>query len=208
MEIVEYAMHTTLFALALWLKCTVVGGIIGGSVAAVQIFAGKWHPAWASRLFSWFAYPLYAGLAAGVVLALATIPPLSAGRFFWLLFCLAASSAAAAFVAGALASLTRNYDLKIAKTARGNLHRRSGAPDKRSTQWKNRLHSLFDASPEADAATLPRRRGGSHAPPPRQKTKLPPERFPFNPASAKNSHYAGHPREEQIRQGKSEKPDK
>lgn len=209
MEFIKYAMQTMLFGLGLWLKCSIVGGMAGGSVAAAQIFIGKWHPAWVPRLFSWFAFPLCTGFTSGVVMALISIPPLSAGRFFWLIFCLVASSIAAAFVAGALASLTRNYNLKIVKTARHNLRRSSRSSGGRMAQWDNRLRTLFRASPNADAMAPTHRKRRLHPPIAQQKIKLPPERFPSSPSTAtKATHYAGHPRGDQIRQGKSEKPDK
>lgn len=208
MEFVKYAMHIIFFGLVLWLKCSIVGGIAGGSVAAVQIFAGKWHPAWVPRLFSWFVSPLCTGLTAGVVMALINIPPLSSGRFFWLIFCLAASSVAAVFVAGALASLTRNYNLKIVKTARQSMRRSSRSSGGKFAQWDNRLRALFRASPEADAMATTHRKTESHTHAAQQKIKLPPERFPSSSAPAKATHYAGHPRGDQVRQGKSEKPDK
>ncbi len=69
MEIAGQAGHTALFGIGLWLQCALAGAAIGAAVGAIQIYPGRWHPAWATKLVYWFSVPFFAGLATGVLLA-------------------------------------------------------------------------------------------------------------------------------------------
>jgi hypothetical protein len=210
MDVAGQAGSTALFGLGLWLKCALAGAGVGAVVAAAQVFSGRWHPAWATRLIYWFSCPFFAGLATGVVLALRSVPPLAPARGLWLILCLVIGAFTATVAAAAVAYFSRNYDpnaasksKRVSRRARGQRH---DAPD----TWEDRLRSIFRPEPTADEAQ-PKAPGdeklkSGQAMIPGMRGKLPPERFPGKSELAKPPHYAGHPRQVRLGQGKLEKP--
>lgn len=200
-----------LFGLTLWLKCALAGAGIGAAVAAVQIFPGKWHPAWAAKLLAWFSCPLFAGVACGVLLALLNVPARSGAKPLWLALCLVIGGFTALFGAGAVAYFSRNYDPKAASKAKRVSRRSLLQKASRFADWEDRLRKIFRAAPVDASAAEGNGKKGEHRKPgviPGQKAKLPPERFPVATAAPKPPHYAGNPREKDIRdnQGRLEKP--
>lgn len=211
MELAGQAGQTALFGLALWLKCALTGAVIGAVVAAVQIFPGKWHPAWAAKLLAWFSCPLFAGVACGVLLALLNVPARSGAKPLWLALCLVIGGFTAVVGAGTAAYFSRNYDPKAASKAKRVSRRSSLHQTSRLADWEDRLRKVFRAAPMDGSTAEGTRKATEHRRPkaiPGQKAKLPPERFPAAPAISKPPHYAGHPREKENRddQGKFEKP--
>lgn len=217
MEGTEQALQTGVFGLGLWLKCALAGAAIGGVVAAVQIFPGRWHPAWARRLVYWFSCPLFSGMAIGVVVALFGVPPLSNARGGWLLLCLVVGGFTALITAGAIAFLSRNYDPDVVSKAKRATRRSSRHTVSRTEEWEDRLRALFRPPATAVDATKQEsqdvaRPAGSHGATtiPGQKAKLPPERYPISEVSVKVPRYAGKPLRapgpEPKSQGRLEKP--
>jgi len=210
MDVAGLAGSTSLFGLGLWLKCALAGVVIGTLVAAAQVFSGRWHPAWATRLIYWFSCPFFAGLATGVVLALKSVPPLAPARGFWLILCLVIGAFTATIAAATIAYFSRNYDPnatnKAKRVSRRATGRRHGAPE----NWEDRLRSIFSPVTTTDEAQ-PKAHGGKRAGSgkgvtPGLRGKLPPERFPSKSELAKPPHYAGHPRQVRLGHGKLEKP--
>ncbi|MFZ9932298.1 MAG: hypothetical protein ACO3YO_08160 [Chthoniobacterales bacterium] len=212
MEIAGQAGHTALFGIGLWLQCALAGAAIGAAVGAIQIYPGRWHPAWATKLVYWFSVPFFAGLATGVLLALKSVPPLAPARTLWLVLCLIIAAATATLAAAVLAYLSRNYDpdagskaKRVTRRARG--HRRATAhPD----DWEDRLRTFFRPAPTNQESPVSAGSGAqtkkSRSVVPGQRATLPPERFPAKSELAKPPHYAGHPRHVRTDQGKLEKP--
>lgn len=203
----EQAGQAALFGFALCLKCALIGAGIGAAMAAVQIFPGRWHPAWAHNLLYWFSSPLFAGLAGGVLLALKVIPAMAKGRLLWLLLCLLIASFTAILAAGALAYLTRNHDPGATSKTRRMTRRHTGARRSHAAEWQNRVRSLFrpsQAIQRTEETNTIFAVKDAAAPIRGQKATLPPPRFPSGPQVPKPPHYAGHPRK--ISLGRS-KPD-
>lgn len=209
-------MQTGVFGLALWLKCALAGVALGAAIAATQIFPGRWHPAWAQRLVYWFSCPLFAGVAAGVLMALRGVPPSSEARLFWLILCMVITGFTAVLAAGAVAYLSRNYDPKAASKAKRVSRRSLSRATSRAEAWEDKLRALFRAAPATAPQTppTPNTRGDSPATAdrPGQKAQLPPERHPPNEVTVRLPHYAGKPKREfrsdrdEGNQGKLEKP--
>jgi hypothetical protein len=211
MDVAGQAGSTAIFGLGLWLKCALAGAGIGALVAAAQVFSGRWHPAWATRLIYWFSCPFFAGLAAGVVLALKSVPALAPARGFWLILCLVIGAFTATVAAAVVAYFSRNYDrpnaanksMRVSRRAKGQRH---DAPE----NWEDRLRSIFRPEMTADEvqpnASVDRKARSGKAVTPGLRGKLPPERFPAKSELAKPPHYAGHPRQVRLGHGKLEKP--
>lgn len=214
MEVAQQAGNTALFGIGLWLFCALAGLLVGAAVAAIQIFPGRWHPAWAMHLSYWFSCPLFAGLACGVVLALKNVPPLSNARTFWLLLCMIIAGFTALIAAAAVAYLTKGYELKAAAKARQMARRNSRRATSRVEDWEDRLRSFFKPLPAGPNTEQPppddeaRSRGSSRRSfvVPGQKAQLPPERYPSEDNSRKAPTYAGNPREIRKGQGKLDEP--
>ena len=210
MDVTGQAGSTALFGLALWLKCALAGVGIGAVVAAAQVFSGRWHPAWATRLIYWFSCPLFAGLATGVVLALKNVPPLAPARGFWLILCLVIGAFTATGAAAAVAYFSRNYDPNAANKSKRVSRRARGQRQNAAENWEDRLRSIFRPEMTTDEVQ-PKAHGDAKAGSgkgvtPGLRGKLPPERFPAKSELAKPPHYAGHPRQVRLGQGKLEKP--
>lgn len=213
MEVAGQTGQAALFGLALWLKCALAGAGVGAAIAAIQIFPGRWHPAWAVKLAAWFSCPLFAGVACGVLLALLNVPARSGAKPLWLTLCLVIGGFTAVLGAGAVAYVSRSYDPKAASKAKRVSRRSSLQQASRFADWEDRLRRIFRVAP-VDPATADRNgKEGSHrrrrpSVTPGQKAKLPPERFPAGPAITKPPHYAGNPREKEIRdnQAKFDEP--
>lgn len=204
-------IETVLFGLGLWLKCAVAGSVVGGAVAAVQIFPGRWHPAWAASLIYWFSCPFLAGVASGVVLALRSIPPLAEGRTFWLMLCLVIGAITAAATAVSVAYLTRNYDPNAASKAKRMAQRSRQRQMPKTADWENGLRALFRPEPTAQenpTDNLPSAAASNAPVTTGRKAKLPPARYSVDSPLAKPPHYAGHPRQIRLGRDKLQKPNK
>ena len=210
MDVAAQAGNTAIFGLGLWLKCALAGAGIGAVVAAAQVFSGRWHPAWATRLMYWFSCPLFAGLATGVVLALKSVPPLAPARGFWLILCLVIGAFTATVAAAVVAYFSRNYDPNAANKSKRVSRRAKGQRQDAHENWEDRLRSIFRPETTTDEvqakASGSEKAGSGKAVIPGMRGKLPPERFPAKSALAKPPHYAGHPRQVRLGQGKLEKP--
>ena len=217
MDGTEQAVQTGVFGIALWLKCALAGTAVGATVAAAQVFPGRWHPAWARRLAYWFSCPLFAGLATGVIIALRGVPPLSDARAFWLVLCLVIGAFTALVGAAAVAFLSRNYDPDVIDKSKRATRRSSRRDVSSLEQWEDKMRVLFRPPPTAESASAQadenaggpsRARGASTIP--GQKAKLPPERYPAGEVKVRVPHYAGKPprapRPDSEGQGKLEKP--
>lgn len=214
MEVAQQAGNTALFGLGLWLVCALVGVLVGAAVAAVQIFPGRWHPAWAVHLAYWFSCPLLAGLASGVVLALKNVPALSEARTFWLLLCMIITGFTALLAAAAFAYLTRDHESKAADKAKQMSRQRPSRGASRTEEWEDRVRSFFkprttplqaQESPP-DHGTRSRRSKQRKLIVPGQRAELPPERYPAEATPVKPPPYAGHPRGMRKTQGKFDEP--
>lgn len=210
MDVAGQAGSTAIFGLGLWLKCALAGAGVGAAVAAAQVFSGRWHPAWATRLIYWFSCPFFAGLASGVVLALKSVPPLAPARGFWLILCLVIGAFTATVASAAVAYLSRNYDPNAASKSKRVSRRARVQRQDAADNWEDRLRSIFRPEPTADDVQAKPsgddKAKSGQAVIPGMRGKLPPERFPAKSELAKPPHYAGHPRQVRLGQGKLEKP--
>jgi len=103
MAIIEQTFHAILFAWRLWLSCAAAGLLAGAATAGAMIYWVKFKPSAAEKPHRWFLYPAAAGLTAGVMVALVSVPPLSAFRLFWLISALVAAAFAALAAAAGVA---------------------------------------------------------------------------------------------------------
>jgi hypothetical protein len=202
--------NTALFGMGLWLTCALAGVAVGATVAAAQIFPGRWHPAWAAKLLYWFSCPFFAGLTVGVLLALKNVPPLAPARTFWLVLCLVIGAVTAILAAGTVAYFSRNYDPNaVSKSKR--VSRRARAQGQIVTDnWEDRMRAVFRPEPATEtntpAAASKTQNNSFPSTMPGQRAKLPPARLHAKSELTKPPHYAGHPRQVRLGQEKLKKP--
>lgn len=219
MDGTEQAVQTGFFGFTLWLKCALAGTAVGATVAAAQIFPGRWHPAGARHLTYWFSCPLFAGVATGVVVALRGVPPLSEARMFWLLLCLVIGCFTSVAAAGAVAFLTKNYDPDATSKTKRVSKRAGRSVLSRAEEWEDRLRALFRPLPAIQGAEKDGTSRGAARPEskpaqsiPGRRAELPPERYPPGAIRVKAPLPAGKPHarprsaSEQVGQGKLVKP--
>jgi len=114
----DQASHFLLFAGRLWLSCAAAGLLVGASTAVAMLYWVKFKPSAAERPHRWFLYPAAAGLATGVIVALAGVPPLSTFRLVWLL-----SAVIVAVFASLAAAAGVAYRASIREVSTGELER-------------------------------------------------------------------------------------
>lgn len=197
MNVAAAGGQTALSGPEIWLIGAGLGALAGAAVAAAQIFPGRWHPAWAANLLDWFSCPFFAGLAAGVVLALKHIPPLAEARTLGFIVCLVTCGITAVLGASAVAYWSRNYHPGAAtKFKRASQRSKSEKPAK-SAERIEKLRYFFRPGENAEnIATVGRSTSSPDGASTTQgqKAKLPPPRFPIDSPLARLPHYAGHPR--------------
>jgi|GEM_PF-5339735 len=154
MAIIEQTFHAILFAWRLWLSCA-LAGLLGGAVTAgAMIYYVKFKPFAAEKPHRWFLYPAAAGLTAGVMVALASVPPLSAFRLFWLISALVASTFAAIGAAAGVAyhaSMTEAGEKDLERQRRRSKRQPQGRLASALVEFDRKLRQLFTPADQREA---------------------------------------------------------
>lgn len=156
MEATPPATDVFLLAASLLTRCFLAGAFVGAVVSLVQIRYGNWHPWRAESFLPWLAFPVYAGLTTGVMVALWHVPPQAQAKPAWLVLCLAGCAVAALIGSAAVARFEGWRNPQPVEQKKRRRGRRAGKSVRNFSRWEEHLLKLMVGAkpPPAEKPTL------------------------------------------------------